>query len=154
MYRPSHFEQGGASSFTPPLRPHRRIIFFRFRQNCYLTKLSISFVMGIADMPCSGYVRDEGELHYCMDVSLSCCLKHSPGRQHAAAKKGDQAQLLNKNVVSPGTTSATQPSTKKANSQRRPTPKTSTVARPRSGWCGFSDFAGGLPGPIGRVLGR
>ena len=133
--------------------PSETDFLFRSRQNCYLINLSISLVMGIADLPCSGYVRDEGMPHYYMDVSVFL-FKTLPGRQHAIAKKGDQARLPNGNVMSSGTVKAIQPGTKRANDQRRPKPTTSTVSRPRSGWCGFSNLTGGLPGPLGSVLGR
>ena len=121
-----------------------------FSTNCHLIQLSFSLVMGIADLPCSGYVQGEGEPHYrCILVLLLNTL--SPGRQHAAAKQCDQTRGPNGNV---GTTSAIQSGTKNTNGQRRPAPTTSTVPRPRSGWCGFADFTGSLPGPLGRVLGR
>jgi hypothetical protein len=105
--------------------------------------------MGIADGPCSGYVRDEnGELHY-RRILVSLLNTLFPGQKNSAAKQGGS----NGNAPSPGSTSAIQLSTKNPNGQGRPIATTSTVSRPRSGWCGFSE-GGGLPGPLGRILGQ
>jgi hypothetical protein len=135
--------------------------FGPFSTNCPLNKLYFLFVMGIADMPCSGYIRDQGETidaqHSAASSSVFLLSTFSPGLKHAAAKKSDQTGAHDGIVPSSGSTTTIQISTKKPKKPkkpRRPTPKTSTVPRPRSGWCGFSDFAGGLPGPLGTILGR
>ena len=134
---------------APPLSPSQ---ISPLLTNCRLINLSFIFVMGIADGPCSGYVRDKsGESHY-RRVLVSLLSTHFPGQKNAAAKQADAAQGSNGNAPSSGSTSAIQPSTKNPSGQSRPTATTSTVSRPRSGWCGFSE-GGGLPGPLGRILG-
>jgi hypothetical protein len=142
----------GGSSSTPPLHPHKRIVF-PFPTNCRLIKLSFFLVMGIADMPCSGYVRDEGKPHY-QCVLVSSLITGPLGWKNTATKQGDQSRGSNGTVPSSGNTSSIQIDTKNPNGLGRPTPTTSKVPRPRSGWSGFSDVTGGLPGPLGRVLGR
>lgn len=127
-----------AAHISSLLFPHSLDVYFfspPFLTNPQLSFLSF-LVMGVADPPCSGYVQDGGQ-------------------QHAVAKQGDQKRGPNGKVVAPpGTTTAIRPDTHTSSSQRRPTPTTSTVSRPRSGWCGFPDSTSSLPGPLAKVLGR
>ena len=48
--------------FSHTLCPYKQI-YFPSSTNCHLIKLSLLLVMGIADLPCSGHVRDEGKPH-------------------------------------------------------------------------------------------
>ncbi|KAH8992201.1 hypothetical protein EDB92DRAFT_591166 [Lactarius akahatsu] len=130
-------------------------IFNQFSTNCHLIKSSFFFkwVLQICHAAVSKTEVSHYRYAFC-DVLVFVLSTHTPGQQHAVGKQGDQTRGPNGNVASPGSTSTTQPDSHSSSSQRRPTPTTSTVPRPRSGWCGFPDPTGGLPGPLGRILGR
>ena len=70
----------------PPLAllfsPSRSSCLFRFSTNCQPINSSFFCVMGVADPPCSGYVRDGGEPHhrcaFCVLPCLRCSVYYSP----------------------------------------------------------------------------
>ena len=124
----------------PPLLSTVTAIFVVLKVVRQLVKVA---TMGIADPPCSGYIRDGGMT--CVLVIVLCLALLE--QQRGVLENGS----TQRRVPIVGTA---QIDHHRSNDACRRAATTSTIPRARSGWSGFSEFTIRLPGPLGKVLGR